>query len=187
MPLMHARAPRFTLTDYLEWELSHSEKFEYAGGLILAMAGAQPRHNEVAVNTTTALSVRLRGRCRVLNSDQRLCNGDGLHTYADAAVVCGAMQLTTYKGTGTLHNACLVVEVLSKSTREYDLGEKLESFQTTPSIQDILLIEPDTVDVRHVRRTEMGWETRRFRSDLDEIDLMGITLPLSEIYLDAPG
>lgn len=178
------RHHRFTLGQYLEFELTHSEKFEYADGAILAMAGASPRHNVVAGNLFAALHQRLAARCRAMGSDQRVATADGLHTYPDALIVCGKMELTRYKGTATLHNPGLLVEVLSASTRDYDLGEKLERYQTIAALQHVLLVEPDDIDVRHVRRTAEGWETLRFRSIEDALTLMDIVIPLAEIYAE---
>jgi Uma2 family endonuclease len=96
------------------------------------------------------------------------------------------MLLTQYKGTGTLHNPSLLVEVLSPSTRDYDLGDKLERYQTIPTLRDVLLIDPKLPDVRHVRRTAEGWETRRFLALSDTIDLAEVILPLATIYADVP-
>lgn len=180
------RHSRFTEEDYLEWELDHPEKFEYADGLILAMAGASPRHNEVAVNVLAALHARLVGRCRTRGADQRVVTGDRLHTYPDASVVCGPMQVTFYKGTGTLHNPQVIVEILSDSTREYDLGEKRERYETIPSLQHLVFIEPDTVDVLHVRRTEHRWKEHRLLRDDETLELLDMTLPLAAIYLEPP-
>jgi Uma2 family endonuclease len=180
------RHHRFTLEQYYEWELDHPEKFEYVDGEILAMSGADVPHNIVASNTLALLHPHFRGRCLVFGSDQRVATGDGLHTYPDLSVVCGRMELSRYKGTGTLHNPCLLVEVLSPSTRDYDLGEKLERYQTIPALRDVLLIDSEAIDVRHVRRTEEGWETRRFRDLADAFDVGDLRLALSDIYRDLP-
>ena len=181
------RHNRFTLDAYLEFELHHQERFEYVDGEILAMAGASPEHNIVAGNTFAALHARLRGRCRSMGSDQRVATGDGLYTYPDAVVVCGTMQVHRYKGTATLLNPTLLLEVLSPSTRDYDLGEKLDRYQTIPTLQHVLLIEAEGVDVRHVHRTPEGWVTQQFQSLEDRIDLLGVTLPLVDIYVDVAG
>lgn len=173
----------FSLEEYLDFELSHAEKFEYVDGAIVAMAGGSPRHNVVAANAVAALHARFAGRCRVMGSDQRGATADGLRTYPDAVVVCGAMELSEHKGTGTLHNPCLLVEVLSPSTRDYDLGEKLERYQTIPALRDVLLVEPDHVDIRHVRRTAEGWETRRFTSADATVDLGDVALPVAALYV----
>lgn len=185
---MHAfRHHRCSLEQYYEIELQNETKFEYFQGAILAMAGGTVNHNIVAVNAVSALHTRYSPRCRVFASDQRVATADGLHTYPDGAVVCGEAQLSSYKGTETVHNPVVILEVLSKSTREYDLGEKLEHYQTIPSLRDILLVEPDVVDVRHVRRTAEGWETLRFRSiaDVVRLSVNEVELPLAAIYAGA--
>jgi Uma2 family endonuclease len=186
---MHAtrRRRRFDLEQYYEWELDHpGEKYEYVDGLIVAMSGASPRHNMVAGNAFALLHAHFLGRCRVLGSDQRVATLDGLHTYPDAVVACGKMELTTYKGTGTLHNPYLLVEVLSPSTREYDLGEKLERYQTIHALRDVLLIDSEATEVHHVRRTADGWETRRFHDLADVVDIGELRLALADIYRDLP-
>lgn len=184
-------APRrhhwFTLEEYLDFELAHAERFEYVDGAIVAMAKGSPRHNIVVANTIAALHARLAGPCRVMGSDQRVATADGLRTYPDAVVVCGKLELSEHRGTGTLHNPSLLVEVLSPSTRDYDLGEKLERYQTLPSLRDVLLIDPDGPDVRHVRRTAEGWETRRYQAPDAILDLAGVSLPLAALYLGVEG
>lgn len=175
---------RCTLDDYFELELVNERKFEFFDGAILAMAGASIRHNDVAMNVAAILHGRQPTGCRTRGSDQRIATGDGLYTYPDVSVVCGTPIVSRYKGTETIHNPSVLVEVLSKSTREYDLGEKLDHYQTTPTLRDVLLVEPETVDVRHVRRTDAGWETRRFHTLEDVVQLAcgEVVLRISEIY-----
>jgi len=78
----------------------------------------------------------------------------------------------------------VVVEVLSSSTRAYDLGEKLEHYKTTASLLDVLLVEPDTTDVLHMWRTEAGWEQRRFTKPTSTILLraLGRRLQVKRLY-----
>lgn len=180
------RHHRFSLEQYLEWEVTHPEKFEYADGAIVAMSGGSPAHNVVAGNAFALLHAHFLGRCHVMGSDQRVATADGLHTYPDAVVVCGTLDLTTFRGTGTVHDPCLLVEVLSPSTRDYDLGEKQERYQTITALRDVLLIDSATPDVRHVRRTAEGWEIRRFRALADVVDIGELALPLAAIYRDVP-
>lgn len=177
-------AARFSRDEYLDWELGHAERFEYVDGQIRAMSGGRYAHNVTIGRLSRILNRALPARCAVLGSDQRVAAADGTHTYPDLAVVCGPPQLHRYRGTDTLLNPRLLVEVLSPSTRVYDLGEKLDRYQTIDSLEHVLLVEPEEVDVRHVRRTAEGWETRRFRTREDTIDLMGITVPLAEVYVE---
>lgn len=172
-----------TLEDYFEVELESERRFEFREGAILAMSGGSMRHDDIGLNAVTALRARLPSGCRPFGSNLRLVTGDGVYTYADAGAVCGKRLTTKYRGTDTLHNPMIVVEVLSPTTREYDLGEKLDHYRTTPSIHEILLIEAENIGVLHVRRTETGWQTLRFESREDTLELAcGIRLPLAEIY-----
>ena len=122
----------------------------------------------------------------MMGADQRIATGDGVYTYPDASVVCGPLELSSHKGTGTVHNPCVLVEVLSPSTRDYDLGDKLESYKSIPALRHVLLIEAEEPHVRHVRRTAEGWETLEIRALSEVVEFMGVALPLSEIYEDLP-
>ena len=72
---------------------------------------------------TIELGVALRGsKCRVQSAAQRILARDGEHyVYADASVVCGALEL----GRGTtdvLANPEVVIEALSKRPRSMIAG-----------------------------------------------------------------
>ena len=89
-----------------------------------------------------------------MTSSQRIATADGLYTYADGTVFCG--KLKTGPGQ-TATNPVVVVEVLSPSTTAYDRGEKLVRYQTIQSLQHVVLVEQDAVDVEVWSRTADGW------------------------------
>lgn len=180
----------FTLEAYLDLDARSDERFEFLGGGIFVMAGASPQHNRIALKTAGALDRRVGRTCHAFGAEQRVVTGDGLYTYPDALVACGKLDVLLVQGTGTVRNPSLVVEVLSPSTRDYDLGEKLEHYQSTPSLREVLLIEQDRVDVLHVRRSPQsltGWEQERFLQLSDAVTLLSVrrTLTLQEIYARA--
>jgi len=64
---------RSTEAEYLALESASETKHEFVNGSIVAMAGARPPHNALAVNVSAALLGLVRGRgCVVLSSDQRV-------------------------------------------------------------------------------------------------------------------
>jgi len=181
------RHHEFTVEVYFEFELQSSARFEFYNGAILAMAGASPRHNNIMLKTQGALDRRVGKRCRVLGEGQRVVTGDELYTYADAMVACGPLDLLTVQGTGTVRNPSILVEVLSPSTRVYDLGEKLQHYKTIASLKEVLFVEQERVDVLHVRRSPTsptGWEEERFVMLADSIPLQTLSkaLTLKEVY-----
>ena len=182
---MHAlRHHHFDLETYFELELQSDVKFEFCNGAILAMAGATLQHTRVAKWTGSALDRRVGSGCESFGAEQRVATHDGVHTYPDAMVVCGEIDVRRHRGTDTVHNPSLLVEVLSPSTREYDLGEKLVHYKTTPSLKEILFIEPELLDVLHIWRTPRGWKSKRFLGIDAVLTLRSLNakLPLREIY-----
>lgn len=92
---MHATAkPRHSRSSYLVVERTSRTKSEFVDGLILAMAGAKPRHNAVAADALAALRSRVSETCTVLTADQRVtipATEDSF--YPDVVVVCGDWEV----------------------------------------------------------------------------------------------
>lgn len=85
----------------------------------------------------------------------------------------------------TLLNPKLIVEVLSRSTEDYDRGTKLAHYRTLPSLADYVLIAKDAVRVEHFTRQGDGrWllsETMDRGSILD-LPSIGCRLALADVY-----
>ena len=73
----------------------------------------------------------------------------------------------------------MLVEVLSKSTRRTDTGEKKDAYLTIPSLSVYLLVEPDEALVIAFRRSGDGF-VREVYEGLDAV------IPLSEIETELP-
>ncbi len=58
----------------------------------------------------------------------------------DALVYCGAKVLPSFL---EVSNPVIVVEVLSPSTRRFDLGDKLQGYFSLPSLHHYLVIDPE--------------------------------------------
>jgi Uma2 family endonuclease len=183
MPVI-ARHHVLTLADYLAVERTSPRKHEFSDGQIYLMAGGSPRHNYLAANTVAALHRALRGGpCFPLTADQRIRTSDGLYTYSDGSVFCGALDLAEEQ---TATNPMLLVEVLSDSTRTYDRGDKLELYKAIPTLRHVVLIEPDGIDVEVWSRRGDAWvrEVRVERTDRVVLDALGIALSVGDIYED---
>lgn len=176
--------------DYFAVEASSGIKHEFYRGEIFAMAGASLAHNHLSANVLTLLrgSVRPKG-CSAFGSDLRVKTPDGLFTYPDVMVVCGPISLTRDRP-DTVTNPCVIVEVLSDATRDYDRGEKFTLYQAILTFQEYLLIEQDRVWVEHWQRQPTGdWATQTYET-LDAVialPTLGVTLPLREVYLQVFG
>lgn len=88
---------------------------------------------------------------------------------------------------GVIDNPVVVVEVLSKSTRRYDLGEKFGLFERVPSIRDILFLDSKArAAAVHSRTEAVGNWTAVEAEPHGTIHLPSLdaTLSMDEIYVD---
>jgi Uma2 family endonuclease len=164
----------YTPEEYLELEVASDIRNEYRNGVITPMAGGTPDHNDIASNLVVALKLALRSKpYRVFISDQRLWIGDrNLYTYPDIMVVEKPLQFKEGR-TDTLINPCFIAEVLSKSTQDYDRGEKFVAYRTINNFQEYLLIDQYKIHVEHYIKTAANqWL-------LSEYDDPNITLSFS--------
>jgi Uma2 family endonuclease len=173
-----------SIEDYLAGELRSPIKHEYLAGVTYAMAGARNVHNTIAGNVFAFAHGRLRGRpCQPFNSDTKIRIRLPTQTrfyYPDVSVICRPnAPHDSYQD-----EPAVIVEVLSKSTRRIDEGEKKDAYLTVPSLHAYLLVEQDAPVVTVHRRTKSGF-VREVHEGLDavipltEID---IELSLAEIY-----
>ena len=172
--------------EYLELERKAERKSEYYQGEMFAMAGASRWHGVIVFNVAGELSRQLKGRpCEAYMSDMRVkVSPTGLYTYPDVVVVCGEPKFDDTRA-DTLVNPTLIIEVLSDSTRDYDLGRKFQHYQTLPSLQEYLTVEQDRMRVDHrVRLPENQWLLTEFSGPEQVLELKSIScqLALSEIY-----
>ena len=132
----------YTVEEYFDLELPSETRSEYRNGEIILMTGGTPNHNDVAGNLYVFLKLALKGKnYRTFYTDQRLWVPDRtLYTYPDVMVVEKPLQLQAGR-TDTVINPCFIAEVLSKSTRNYDRGEKFVAYRTIESFKEYLLID----------------------------------------------
>lgn len=147
----------YTPEEYLELEVASETRNEYRNGAIISMAGGTPAHNRISGNLYIALSVALRRKAyETFHIDQRLWIGDrNLYTYPDVMVVEKPLQFKEGR-TDTLVNPCFIAEVLSKSTQDYDRGEKFVAYRTINNFQEYLLIDQYRIHVEHYVKTAVN-------------------------------
>lgn len=129
---------RHTPAAYLEFETYADTRHEYINGDIVPMTGGTPNHNQILLNLAGALNFALRRQpYRVFAADQRLwIPVPKIYTYPDAMVIAGELAYQPGRR-DTVMNPSVIIEVLSKSTREYDRGDEFAAYRTMPSFKNI--------------------------------------------------
>ena len=156
-------------------------------GEIRGMSGGSPDHSAIAGNLITALNLALRKRdnqmCRVFTADLKVHCSDGLNTFPDASVVCGALNFYGRRR-DVVTNPLVLAEVLSPSTETYDRGDKWVSYQTIPSLEHFLLVSASEPRVEIYTREEHGWHFVgvKGREALVALPALGVAVALSDLY-----
>lgn len=180
MTLVSSAARVMSPEQFLAWEITQREKHEFVDGRIVAMAGASRAHQMIAGNTLIALRARLRGGPCMALHEQKILTPCGNWRYADVAVDCGPVAMKDLAATA----ARLVVEVESPSTSMIEELERLEDYQSVPSVDYVLVVAQARARARLYQREGAGWAQIDAASLEDMIALpsLGIELPMSEMY-----
>jgi Uma2 family endonuclease len=172
--------------DYLLRERDCELRHEYLNGELLAMAGGSRAHNLLATRVARLIGNRLDGGpCRVYQSDMKVrIESANRFYYPDAMVCCGPVESEPdpYYETAP----CLIVEILSPRTAANDDGEKRVNYQTLQSLDEYLLLDPDTGRGTLYRRGGAFW-TRIQLDPGDRLELGSIGLAGTMAWLLGRG
>ncbi|NER47212.1 MAG: Uma2 family endonuclease [Symploca sp. SIO1A3] len=176
----------YTPEEYLELEETADYKNEYRDGEIVPVTGGTTNHNKLALNFAANLKFGLKGQ------DYEIYIGDvrlwipryRQYTYPDVMVIEGE---PIYTGTGktTVMNPSLIVEVLSKSTKNYDLGDKFIYYRSIPEFKEYILIDQTKYHVmQYAKNLDNQWLLSEQTSPEAVLKLSSIEFQLSlqDIY-----
>jgi Uma2 family endonuclease len=149
---------KYTYAEYVAFEASSNVKHEFLDGQIYAMAGGTPEHAALATAFSGQLYAQLRGgECRAYDSDLRVRTPSGLTTYPDVTVICGSSERDETDPLAVT-NPALIVEVLSRSTAEYDAGDKFEHYKSLSSLRQYVLVSHRERSIEvWTRGGDAGW------------------------------
>lgn len=184
--LLDYRKMRYTVEEYLEMERASNVKHEYYQGEIFAMSGASPRHNRMFTNVFGKLCMQLEGcSCFPYGSDMRMHIPENtLYTYPDISIYCDDPD-TIDDDDDNKSNPTVIIELLSPSTRTYDLGKKFELYKAIPTLKEYILIDTESIVVKSWRINAHNcwiWEEYKTLQDIFLIPTVGVSLSMQDIY-----
>jgi Uma2 family endonuclease len=179
-----ARTNYIHVEEYLASEEHALTKSEYVDGWVRAMTGASVRHNRVKANCMIYLGSNLKGKaCSPFDSDMKVriqTQGSIRFYYPDLQIVCESNdQKSMFQD-----RPVLILEVLSPSTRRYDLDEKMSAYLTIASLQSYIVLEQHQPIAIVMRRVKDGFLREVIEGIEASIPLpfLGCSLPMREIY-----
>ena len=176
-----------TLDEFLAWDDGTDRRYELWDGVVTAMAPPMPRHGLLAAALSGEIrsAVRARPPCRVFSeAGIALPHRKDTFYVADLAVICEPLR----PNDRLIRNPVLIVEVLSPSTAAIDRQIKVPDYRRIPSVQEILLIDSETVFAEVHRRECDRWITDMMRGVDAALALNSVplTILLSELYEGIP-
>lgn len=120
-------------------------------------------HAALSASAIAILKQSLPAGCQVFSSDLKVrIEASDLSTFPDVTVVSGTPQTSALDAQAVI-NPQLLVEITSRSTEDYDRGDKLSHYKQLPSLRAVLFVSHRTRSISVVRRTTTGWEQRDCR------------------------
>ena len=178
--------PLMTVEEYLELERHSDVKHEYIDGYVYAMAGGTSAQSVISANIIALLRPHLRGGpCRVRASDMRVRLSATRYVYPDVSVSCDERDRVNSEQ-DEIHYPRLVVEVLSRTTQDYDRTDKFDLYRGCAALQDYVLVSTRRQSVHVYSRGADGvWLLRPFGPG-DDVLLPGIDFrtPIAALYED---
>jgi Uma2 family endonuclease len=172
--------------EYLVAERLATEKHEYFQGEVFVMSGASKAHNEIFSNAFGEFVIQLKGKkCRPYGSDFRVnIPKNTLYTYPDISVYCNEPE-TLDAENDTAVNPTVIIEILSPSTRNYDLGGKFTLYRQIESLKDYILIDSEVAKViTYTKNNDGSWLLVEYNAIEDSFSIpsIGVTLNLVDLY-----
>lgn len=158
-----ARRLHFSYEDYLQALRVSELKLEYCDGVIYAMAGGTIAHAQLSARMIRFLGNAVQAPCEVFSSDLKVrVEATDLSAFPDASVVCGEVEAPAVDA-HAVSNPSLLLQVTSRSTEDYDRGDKLSHYKQLPSLMAVVFVSHRHRRVTVVSRVDAGWEEHDYR------------------------
>jgi Uma2 family endonuclease len=180
---MSERAVRGMSQDqFLEWCQFQDANYELVDGVPVAMVGARRAHDRVVINAIRALGNQLDDNpCQPFTDDSAVRIPNGNTRRPDVGVDCGHFDPDAL----AVDAPRLVLEVLSPTTRTFDMFDKPDEYTTVPGLAHIVLIDPDAPQAIHWwREPDQAWQHVRLEGLDAEIVIpdLDVTHGLRTLY-----
>jgi Uma2 family endonuclease len=175
-------AQKLSLEDFLAWENQQVEKHEFHQGEVFAMVGGRRTHGRAVSNLNRRLAEQLDGSpCQVFAEGMKVQIAADTILYPDLFVTCDKADLATEM---IFRSPTLVIEVLSPSTQAYDRSQKFSLYRRIDSLQEYILVDPETRRIDGFRR---GTDGRWVLHDMSQDEVMdcasvGCKVALTDIF-----
>lgn len=176
-----------TVDEFLQWEDGTDTRYELLDGIVVAMAPPAPPHGILFARLAGAIDAALRSRppC-VVQGEAGIVRPDRDDScyVADLAVTCEPLRAEDR----LIRSPVLIVEILSPSTASYDRQRKVADYRQIASVDEILLIDSQTIFAEVLRRDGAQWITEIVEGPAATLTLRSVPvgIAMAELYEGIP-
>lgn len=177
---------KLSVSEYLEKERNSEFRTEYIQGEERKLTGASYIHNKIVVNLIKGITSKLSGReWEILSSDMKVWIPSREVFYYPDVLVLPNPPMFHDELKDIVTNPVCIFEVLSESTRNFDKGEKFDTYRSIPNFQEYYLVEQSKkLITQYITNAKGNWELIEYKNPESVVSLncLGIDLALSEVY-----
>ncbi len=184
--LVQSKQKIYTLDEYRELEETAEFRHEYRDGEIVQLSGGNINHSRIILNLSRVLGNLLEENSyELFHNDLRLWIPRYRRgTYPDVMVVEGELVCTEGRKDEIL-NPVLIVEVLSKSTKDFDKEDKFRFYRSIPEFREYVLVNQSEFLVTQYIKTESNdWLFREYEGESAIVSFASVEvqMSMSDIY-----
>lgn len=173
---------KWTASEFLEWTLGQTGRFELESGHVIEMAAEQAKHaltKHAAAKALESGVLQAGLDCTVFPDGMTIVVDDSHVRLPDAAVQCGPIDPEAT----VLEKPIILVEVVSPSSIYRDENHKLLEYFSLPSVVHYLIVSPDQKLVVHFKRGPEAEkiETRFISDGLIELSPPGFSVSVAAL------
>jgi Uma2 family endonuclease len=172
-----------TLAEFLRWEDGTDTRYELIRGAPVAMAPPARAHGVLCARLAGLIDAGLRSRRPCMTQVEAGIvppSRDDTFYVADLAVTCRPLE----RDGQIAEDPVLLVEILSPSTERHDRRTKVPAYREIDSVQEILLIDSQSVYAEILRREGNRWITElvRGRDAVLGLSSVGLLIAMADLY-----
>ncbi len=170
-----------SIADFQTLLATSERKLELLEGEVVAFAGGSIAHGILCSRLHVSVSLGTKPPCYTFTSDVAVLLADRrTYVFPDVSRTCEDVAASAM----SITSPDLIVEVISPESKARDRGEKLDAYQSIPSVMEYLLVDSRRVWVCLFRRMAGGvWiETTYGLGENVDLRTVGVTVDVAELY-----
>jgi len=175
-----------SVEEYIEFEERSEIRHEFIDNQLIPMPGTTRIHNSICINLSILLRFLLKkGAFDIFQENVKVQIAPGKdYTYPDIVVTNDPIDLTGDDAYFIKH-PCVIVEVISKTSRIEDSADKFIRYKNIESLQNYILVDSEKAWVEVRYKTKAGeWEADTYLMSDQKfpVPALGVELRLEDVY-----